>query len=232
MATGIISAIDYDQMDTSVKKLEDSYKSAQLTYDSSITALGALLGESDGWKPKLVSEAVISKYIRNDLSTEISHGTTESLSVWTKKVALDLQESKQTWIWPSTPADVIKNNLSTAEIEYEQAKRDAKSSIEQLYYSIDSIESQIQTAEKANSQAQQDLKIAQIKYDLGIISANTFGAGSSSLASYQIAAEKAKVSLENLKADLANQKAQFAYLTGQKVYDTGDWSNTNSATIK
>jgi len=226
---GITSDSDFAKMQISTKQLEETYNAAQLSYNSSIATLRTLVGESDEWQPELTSTAAITKYVRSDLTIEISRGISQSTSVYTKGAALDIEKSKQQWVLPNISSDMQNINLSSAEIDYEQAKRSAHSSIEQLYYSIDSLEGQIQSYNNAYTQAQQDLQTAQLKYDLGLIAKYSSASSSASLASFQLAAEKARINLENSRGDLANLKAQFGYLTGQTVYEAGDWVSDNPA---
>ena len=140
------------------------------------------------------------------------------MTVYAKSAALNKELSKQNWVL-GTSTDTRNNNLSEASVAYEQAKRDATTSIEQLYYGIDSLEQQIQAANKTYLQSQQDLKIAQLKYDLGLISQNSLSSGSASLSTAVFDGLKRRKWIWIVsKADLASKKAQYAYLTGQTVY--------------
>lgn len=221
---GLCSDYDYSKASSSIEQLEKSYNAAQQSYQGSIASLAALLGKDEAWKPDLSSKVLIASYPRNELSVEISRGTSESTLVWTQKALLDIEKSKESWVLPNLSSDMQNINLSTAEIDYEQAKRSARTSIEQLYYNIDATEGQLQAYVIANAQAQKDLQIAQLKYDLGLLPATSM-TGGESLASAKASAQKAQISLDNARADLVNLKAQFAYLTGQTVYDEKDWSS-------
>lgn len=222
MGLGLISEMDYQQLESGIKQAEEGYKAAQAAYEGSMASLRYLLGQNASWNPVLSSRAILGTYSRNELSVELSRGTSESILVWTKKALLDIEESKKTWILPNTSSDMKKVDLHMAEINYEQAKRDAKATIEGLYHGIDAIEGRIQAAESALATAQKDLEIAQLKYDIGAIPRYSM-TGTDSLSAAEVAAETAKMDLENLKADLAQMKAQFAYLTGQEPYDPNDW---------
>ena len=221
---GTVSNYDYTQMDTSIKQAEETYQSAKSSYDGSIASLRALLGKSDDWQPDLTTRAVIIKYDRDSLDTEINRGTSESTLVYTKKALLDIENSKKYWTLVNEDTKVKQINLEEASINYDQARLSARTNIEQLYYGIDTLEGQIEAAELAYQSAQDNLKNCQLKYDLGMIAQRSLTSGGESLASAQLTAEKAKVSVENAKIDLASEKAQFAYLTGQTVYDEKDWT--------
>ena len=222
MGLGLISELDYQQLESGIKQAQEGYKAAQAAYEGSLASLRYLLGQNASWNPVLSSRAILGTYSRNELSVELSRGTSESILVWTKKALLDIEESKKTWVLPNTSSDMKKVDLHMAEINYEQAKRDVKATIEGLYHGIDAIEGQIQAAESALATAQKELEIAQLKYDIGAIPRYSM-TGTDSLSAAEVAAETARMDLENLKADLGQMKAQFAYLTGQEPYDPNDW---------
>ncbi len=228
---GISSAYEYTKLTSSIEQMEQSYIGVKNNYLRNIADLGALLGKSENWQPKLTSKSVLNTYDRNELSTELSRGLSESILVWTKKTLLDIEESKQKWIMPNANSTIQKLDLNIAGVDYQQAQRTARSSIEQLYYGIDALEARISAAEVANNQAQQDLKMAQVKYDLGIIPNFSIIPRSESLTTAKLAAEEAQIELDNLRLDLVNMKAQFAYLTGQIVYDQKDWNTPGQVDV-
>lgn len=224
MGLGLISKLDYQKLESGIKEAQEGSKATQAAYEGSMASLRYLLGQNASWYPVLSSRAVLDTYSRNELSVELSRGTSESILVWTKEALLDIEKSKETWILPDTSSDMKKVDLHMAEVNYEQAKRDAKAKIEQLYYGIDALEGKIQASESALATAQKELEIAQLKYDIGAISRYSVKEGVDSLSTAELAAETAIMDLENLKADLADKKAQFAYLTGQTPYSAEDWA--------
>ncbi len=226
MQTGMMSDYDLSAVQNGIRQAEKGYQAAQAQYDASLAALAALLGQGSNWKPELNSKAVLTKYQREDLAIELSRGLEQSTAVWQAQAQVDIEKSKETWIMPNISSDMQSINTGTAETTLEQAKIATQSAIEQLYYGIDATEGQIAAAEAANVQAQRDLEIAQLKYDVGLATKYSMpgASGSSSLAAATLAAQKAQYNLDSLQAGLAGMKAQFAYLTGQTVYDAEDWT--------
>lgn len=224
--TGMMSDYDFGAVGTGIKEAEKGYQAAQAQYDASLAALAALLGQGSNWKPELDSKALLKEYQREDLAIELSRGVEQSSAVWQAQAQVDIEKSKETWIMPNISSDMQTINTGTAEMTLEQAKIATQSAIEQLYYGIDATEGQIAAAEATNEQAQRDLEIAQLKYDVGLATKYSLpgASGSSSLAATTLAAQKAQYSLDSLQASLAGMKAQFAYLTGQTVYDAEDWT--------
>lgn len=227
MSLGLISELNYEKIDMANNKVQEGYKATQASYESSIASLRYLLGRSMGWNPVLTSRAVLNNYPRNELSVELNRGTSESAMVWTQKALLDIENSKKYWTLPNLSSEMQKINLNMAEVNYEQANRDAKALIEKLYYGINAIEGQIQVADNACRIAEKDLQIAQLKFDVGIIPRYSMINGDETLSGAELGAQKARLELENLKADLVMMKSDFAYLTGQTVYNPNDWDTTN-----
>lgn len=228
-AVGLMADFDYEKAKTGMKELEESYKAAQSSYEGKIAALRSLLGESRDWQPQLSSRAVITDYERDDLALELSHGLSNAVQVWSSEAKLDVEKSMEDWIIPGISSDMQHINTGLAEADYEKSKRDAKAMIEQLYYGLDALEGQIDAAEVAYGTAQRDLELAELKYEVGMISLTSIMPGTENLSSARLEAEKKRLELENLKADLAATKSKFALLTGQAVYENEDW---NSPTIE
>lgn len=226
MQTGVMSEYDLTAVQSGIRQAEKGYQASQAQYDSALAALAALLGQGPNWKPELTSQAVLTEYQRNDLDVELSRGMEQSTAVWQSQAQVDIEETKEHWVMPNISSDMQNINTETAQTTLEQAKIATKSAIEQLYYGIDATEGQIAAAEAANEQAQRDLEIAQLKYDVGLATKYSLpgASGSSSLAATTLAAQKTQYSLDSLQAGLAGMKAQFAYLTGQTVYDAEDWT--------
>lgn len=220
---GLMADIDYEKLDAGIKNAEEGYKAIQAAYEGSLASLRYLLGQNPNWNPVLTSRAILETYPRNELSVELSRGTSESILVWTSKALLDIEKSQEYWVLPNVSTDMRNINRDKAEINYKQAKRDTRALIEQLYHGINAIEGQIQAAEVAYNTAQKDMEIAQVKYDVGMIPRYSAMPGAETLSSAKVEAEKTRLELENLKADLAKMKADFAFLTGQTVYNPKDW---------
>lgn len=226
---GFISPYEYENSITGTQQVEEGYRAAKLTYEGSIANLRSLLGQHPDWSPVLTSEALITKYERGELSTEIIKGSSESVLVWTQEALLDIEKSKENWILPDLSSEMKEINLTTAELNYEDAKRTSRVLIEQMYYGIDAIEGQIKMAELNYQTALKNEKVARLKYELGMIPKVSLIPNAENLESAVLAAEQAKINLSNLKLQLAGLKAEYAFLTGESVYDDADWSRPSAA---
>ncbi len=217
-AVGTMAEFDYEKAKVGIEQLEEAYELDKAKYEGSISKLRSLLNESQTWQPDLSSRPVRAQYKRNELGIEISRGLSESKDVWSAEAQLKIEESQQPWVIPGLSSKMQNLNLELAQVDYEKSKRDTRSSIEQLYYTLDTMEGQIAVAEKAYETAAKDVKMAELRYNLGLIAR-------SALSTAQVAEVNARTNLENARASLAQYKAQYALLTGQQVYSADDWSD-------
>ncbi len=217
-AVGTLAEFEYDKAKIGIKQLEEAYELNKAQYEGSISNLRSLLNESKSWQPDLSSRPILAQYKRNELSMEVSRGLSESRDVWSAEAQLKVEESQQPWVIPGLSSKMQNINLELAQMDYEKSKRDTRAAIEQLYYMLDAMEGQIAVAEKAYETTVKDVKMAELKYDLGLIA-------KIQLSSAQVAEQNARINLENARAGLAQYKAQYALLTGQQVYSADDWSD-------
>ncbi len=217
-AVGTLAEFEYDKAKIGIKQLEEAYELNKAQYEGSISNLRSLLNESKSWQPDLSSRPILAQYKRNELSMEVSRGLSESRDVWSAEAQLKVEESQQPWVIPGLSSKMQNINLELAQVDYEKSKRDTRAAIEQLYYMLDAMEGQIAVAEKAYETTVKDVKMAELKYDLGLIA-------KIQLSSAQVAEQNARINLENARAGLAQYKAQYALLTGQQVYSADDWND-------
>ncbi|NLG32309.1 MAG: TolC family protein [Syntrophomonadaceae bacterium] len=223
-AVGTMAEFDYEKAKVGIEQLEEAYELDKAKYEGSISKLRSLLNESQSWQPDLSSRPVLAQYKRNELGIEISRGLSESKDVWSAEAQLKIEESQQPWVIPGLSSKMQNLNLELAQVDYEKSKRDTRAAIEELYYMLDTMEGQIAVGEKAYETAAKDVKIAELKYDLGLIA-------KIHLSSAQVAEQNARINLENARATLAQYKAQYALLTGQQVYSADDWNEVTPVAI-
>jgi len=219
---GLSSTVDYAEFNDGIAKGEEGLKAKEQLYKNAVASLAYYLGKGQEWAPNFNSKAVITQYPRNELSMELSRTIDESVLILEKKASYQVEASKKDWFLTDINSGIQKRNLEISEIDLEQAKRDARKTMEQLYYSISAKENEIVINRKSLDIAQRDLKVAELKYQLGMLP--KIAVTGDSLTSFQNTEAKARYDLENSCADLASLKAQFAVITGKNVYDPSDWS--------
>jgi outer membrane protein TolC len=222
--TGFISPYDLESSSAGLQQAEEGYRAMQRAYEGSIANLASLLGQHPNWNPLLTSKPLITNFERGELVNDIILGSSESVLVWTKKALLDLEKSKEDWILPGLTNEEKQIDKTTAELNYEDAKRTARLLIEQMYYGIDTIEGQIEMAELVYKKALKDEEVARLKYEVGLIPKLSIVPGSESLEARVLDVSQAEIKLDNLKLQLANLKSQYKFMIGEQVFAEADWT--------
>jgi hypothetical protein len=230
-ALGMVSDYDWQAFARGINQSEEGVKAAEAGYLSSCLALSALTGQSKDTVYKLVSSPQLDQVEKNAVDQECSRATNDSVLVWRAEQQLAIEESKKYWFKPGLSSDLYKIDLSQAELDHEIAKRNARSTVENLYYGIDALERQIQVVKETYNLAQDKLRMAEIKYRVGTLPLLSITPGQEDLMSARVEAEKARAELENLRADLAKLKADFYYVTGRNVYESADWSTGSGSAV-
>lgn len=223
---GVVSNLDLRSSKRGLQQLQDSLEAYQAAYELSLATLRSLLNQGPQWKPVLTSRPVLGDFQRAELFLELSRGENQSIMMLQADTLLKMEESKVYWGLGSKEEDpyMDKLNLYLRELDYEQARRDTRSTVEQLYHRIDALEKQIAIYESTLEQKEQDLETAQLMYEVGLMPYRSLRPTEPCLATAEMAVQRTKLELENMRADLAAVRATFAYLTGQsQVYSKLDW---------
>lgn len=221
---GLCSVYANNKYNDEIEQLKDTLAAQEISYNGNIATLRSLFNKGIDWNPVLASQAVAGKYSRQPLETELLRATTASAAMTSVEAARDLERIKI--YWPAFDGEdkyMDKIGANLTELEYESTKRDTWSTVEQLYHGIDALEKQIALSEKALSETEKDLKLAEQKYNLGLIPLRSIQPGAETLESYKLSVEKAKIDLDTMRCQLVANKANYCYLTGQKVYSALDW---------
>lgn len=225
---GLTTQLDYETLTDNITAAEEGLKAKEEQYKLKCTALALLLGEEQNWQPTLASRAILSQYPREALSLEMGRSVSESILILQKQSQYEIEQSKTQWILPNIDSDTQLRNVEIAGIDLEQAKDDARTTIEQLYYAINATEKQVAINRDTLNRAERDLKIGELKYSLGMLPKISLSSTGESITSLRNDAVDARLDVENSCADLATYKAQFAYITGNTVFEDKDWSSANS----
>ena len=228
---GMISAYDWQTIERGMKQAEEGVKAAEAGYLSSCLALNALTGRSKDKTHELTSRPIQEQIHKNSLDQEYSRATNDAVLVWRAEQMLAIEQSKQIWVLPNVSSDLSRVLLDQAQVDHEKAKRDARLTIESLYYGMEALEGQIRVVREKYNLAQDKLRMAEVKYRVGTLPLVSITPGQEDLMQARVEAEKSKAELENLRADLAKLKSDFYYVTGRTVYEAADWSTGSGSSI-
>ncbi|MGE5458966.1 MAG: TolC family protein [Methanobacterium sp.] len=227
---GLLSNMDLRTSKRSLQQINNSLTATEMSYEASLATLRNLLNQNESWEPVLTSRPTLGNYERNEMWLELSRAADQSVLQMQAKAMLELEQIKKFWSIDGGLDDSYLNqiNLNLKELDYEQAQRDTRATIEQLYQAIDILVQQIVIKEDTLAQNEQDLAIAKLKFENGLIPYRSLRTGELSLCSAELAVTKTRLELESLRSDLAQQRANFGYLTGQLVYSRNDWTDTTT----
>ena len=221
---GMVSQYDHNTFLRKMEQLEDKLAMQEKQYETSVASLRALLHKGTEWEPVLTNQPVITKYPRQSLDTEFIRATDQSVLVLGAQTAVELERIKVYWpdfVGQDAYMDEIQRNVK--ELDYEKTKRDMRSTVEQLYLGMDALETQIELSQKLLEEKQRELKLRELKYELGLISLRSMQPGVETLETAQNGVTRAQIDYNSLQAKLAANKANYGYITGQTVYSKLDW---------
>jgi len=220
---GLISSYDMETIQGNLTATTKSLDSAKIKYQGTCDALNQMIGQANSNQIIPTSLPNITKVEKASLSAEIARATNDSVKVWTAEKNLEVAKTKSNWILPSVSSEESQMSVLSAGLSKQEAQQTAETETETAYYAITTLEKSIETLEVQYKQAQNDLKVGQLKYQLGILAKNSI-TGTNDLASLEYKTTSLGYQLEGLKADLLKQKANLLYLTNRTVYNQADWT--------
>lgn len=226
LVNGLISNYDMRSSKRTLEQLKQSLSMAETSYNQAVGTLRTLLNQGNNWNPTLTSRPLATSFDRADLSLETSRALQESITMLQAQSSYDLKKGITYYYDTTAIGDFYKNkiDLTLSELAVEQASRDTRSSVESAYYNIDSLEDSIASAQKGLEQKRDQLAVAKLNYELGLIPLQSYKSTETSLKSAELALEQAELEYENLLCDLSTIKASYNYLTGKTVYYRSEWS--------
>ncbi len=222
---GVMANSDLRSSLRGVEQLEEALKASQAAHELALSSLRTLLNQEPDWIPILTSRPVADSFSRPGVWLALSRAENQSIMMVQAESALEIEESKLYWGLGSGEDDpyMDKINLHLKKLGVEEARRDTRGTVEQLYHRIDILEKQITRFQTVIKQKEQDLQVVRLKHEVGIIPYRSLIPGQPCLVSAELAFESSNRELDNLKADLVIARANFSYLIGEQVYSKLDW---------
>lgn len=204
---GMASAIERSQYKGSLSASKESREAASKVLDDAYDAFNILVGLPSGSRPQLTDLPELKNMEEVDLDTKVSQVKDMSPSVWLadqkvsiSKLTLDLFNPNDTSGSDNYEAKKIDVNKATNTASDEKNK--LEKSVRAIYYKIRQLEGQY-TGLQANLEvAEQGLKIARVKYDIGM-------AIKADLIASELAAEKLKQQMFDIAAQHQNLVMAF-----------------------
>ncbi len=171
---GILDSLSFVQAESSLADAKSSLELARKSLSETYEKFNQMVGLWPEDRPVLVDQPVYDKLVIDNLETEVERAVVLSPSVWMSEKKIDLAKiARNLYNLAGTSST---EPYKTAEIDIEKAMLSASSTEEQtkllvrsIYYKVVQLEDQYEKAQVSLKLAEENLRVAQVKYDVGMV---------------------------------------------------------------
>ncbi len=148
--------------------LEKALNDLETAYES----FNQLVGLSLQTRPVLTDEPVFALMEEKNLDYLVAKVLENSPTVWAAEQKVELQKSLETMMFYTgeyTPYESRSIQVDQAKLDAASAKEATEILTRNLYYTVLSLEESYPAAEQALKLAEENLRVAQVKYDVGML---------------------------------------------------------------
>jgi outer membrane protein len=168
--SGGASQLDVQQAEDTLSASRSALEKTQQTLADDYQKLATMVGLSTIARPELTDRPEYAPLVIASLDAEISRILTTSPSVLNAQSSVEQAKIKQQ-VWSSeSGTGTAANNLAIAEQNARDAEESAAQQLRTAYYSLLQLEASYDDLQRKEKTAEQNLRIAQIKYDTGAAS--------------------------------------------------------------
>jgi outer membrane protein TolC len=145
---------------------------AQNDLDTAYESFNQLVGLSLETRPLLTDEPVFALMEETNLDYLVTKVLENSPTVWAAEQKVELQESLKTMMFYTgeyTPYESRSIQVDQAVLDAASAREATEILTRNLYYTVLSLEQSYPAAEQAVKLAEENLRVAQVKYDVGML---------------------------------------------------------------
>lgn len=170
---GTVDSMGMVQAETNYIAAKNSLEAAQKALDDAYQKFNQLVGLWPEDRPVLVDMPEIKPLEVGDLDTEVSRIVDASPTVWLAEQKVDLAKlTKRLYDFTdpsrSEPYEAKKIDVEKAEITASDTKDQMYKLVRTLYYTAKQLEEQNSAARESVRQAEESLRVAKIKFDVGM----------------------------------------------------------------
>ncbi|KAF1086036.1 Outer membrane efflux protein [Sporotomaculum syntrophicum] len=184
--------------------------------DKAYVELNAVIGLWPEDRPILQDEIAFETFKVDNINAEASRAETSSEALWSLQQLVNLQKMDLSYFryGPGSGAlssyDIEKIDVDIAELNVEEARKEVRNGVFTLYKDIQAAEEQYNKVNAAIKLMEETLRVAKVKYDVGMATAMDIKTSEAELASYE-------TNLALLKYQHAILVANFKNLTGKEL---------------
>ncbi|NLO89053.1 MAG: TolC family protein [Clostridia bacterium] len=208
LQVGSLAPINETSIDYAYKKAESDLEQAKEKLNKAYVDLNSLIGLSPKSRPELVSNVRYEPLGEVSIDAEVSRAISNSVNVWAalQAVIIERQDLRMTL----KPYEIEKIEVEIAELTAAEAEKELGKQLVLLYHDIKTIEEGMTAAEKAVAVAEDALRAAKLRYEVG-------AAVEGDVLKAEADLEAAKSTLASLKYAHATAVSAYRNLTGRDV---------------
>ncbi|MFZ5898416.1 MAG: TolC family protein [Bacillota bacterium] len=183
MSVGMAGKLAVDGAEAAVTGARAALASSQAALDNAYAALNQLVGFAEDYRPVLADLPAYSP-VTTDLNTYILRALDDSPTVWTAVEAARFKESIKNFAAPqgSGLQTVTDEDAEKADLDAKTAKDATRLLVRSLYHGVKGLEEAYAAAEQGVKIAAENLRITQLKYELGMATKKDVAAAEADLA--------------------------------------------------
>jgi len=171
-SVGIISPINSEQVNLKLIEAEANLANAENELENAYAVFNQAIGLNPWDRPILTDDEIVFTPLEiENLQTEISRVKATSPSLWLAQEKVTMQKYLKDMMFYTgeySPYKARKIELEQAELDAMSAEQMYETIVRSLYYTILSLEESAQIAGEAVKLAEESLRLAKLRYDLGM----------------------------------------------------------------
>lgn len=163
---GMVPRIAFDQASLQLSQKRAELAAAENDLENAFVVFNQLVGLKAEDRPVLTDRPVFEELNVENLGSTVSQIVKDNPAQWIADEGVDLQEELEGFTGASSEQHDIK--VEQAELDADMLREETRKGTYKIYYGIKSLEDAYQTAQAGVRLAEDNLRIAKLKYDVGM----------------------------------------------------------------
>ncbi len=198
---GMVSDVEVKAAVSLLETEKSALEQAQAELENAYRTLNKLIGFKQEERPNLITSIEFKRIEEQNLENKVVWALSPDNNpyLWSKKEGYEI--AKYTWT-TTEPGEAGLIDKEKAEITYEEARKDTRNKIYELYDNLKTLEASYMSAEEGVNAATEALRVTQLMYKVGMVTKND-------VLEKEVALASAKDGLLTVKSSYELAKATF-----------------------
>ena len=210
---GMLSSIEMEQAASAVEQQKSALSQAEQDLHKAYVELNALMGQSPGSRPQLVTELPYQPLEIRSMDAEVSRAVDSSHDLYALGRYVQIQRLQLRFYF--LDRDIQEYEVELAELQEANAKSEVQKQVRLFYQDILSMEEMAASAEESVKMAEQAFHVAQVRYEVGMAARGDLIRAEADLAA-------ARQGLAELQYAHVSAAAAYRNLTGRTIVPAED----------